>query len=59
MDIEKLIKRKCKEVGISPDILTEEERDELIDEIKEEQQGFFILDGVLSNPEIFLRKFNK
>lgn len=30
MDIEKLIKRKCKEVGISPDILTEEERDELI-----------------------------
>ena len=59
MDIERLIKKKCKEAGISPNVLTEEERAELIDEIKAEQQGYFILDGVLSNPEIFSREFDK
>lgn len=55
MDIEKIIKKKCKEAGVSPDVLTEEERAELIDEIKTEQKGYFVLDGVLCNPEIIFR----
>ena len=55
MDVERLIMRKCKEAGVSPDVLTEEERAELIDEIKAEQNGFFVLDGVLCNPEIIFR----
>lgn len=55
MDIEKIIRRKCKEAGVSPDVLTEEEMAELIDEIKAEQQGLCILDGVLCIPEISFR----
>ena len=55
MDIEKLIKRKCKEAGVSPEVLTEEERAELIDEIKADRQGYSILDGVLCNPDIMFR----
>ena len=57
MDIEKIIKRKCKGAGVSPDVLTEEERTELIDEIKAEQKGYSILDGVLCNPDIYYRNF--
>ena len=59
MDIERLIKRKCKEAGVSPDVLTEKERAELIDEIKAEQQGYSILDGVLCNPNIRFRGLKK
>lgn len=59
MDIEILIRRKCKEAGVSPDVLTEEERAELIDEIKAEQKGYSILDGVLCNPNILFRGFKK
>lgn len=55
MDIEKQIKKKCKEAGVSPDVLTDEERAELIDEIKAEQKGYYILDGVLCNPDIYSR----
>ena len=55
ISIRQLIKKKCKEAGVSPDVLTEEERAELIDEIKAEQQGYSILDGVLCNPEIMFR----
>ena len=57
--MEKLIRKKCKEVGITPDILTPEELEELKEEIKAEQQGLFILDGVLFNPEIYTRKYKK
>lgn len=57
--MEKLIRKKCKEVGITPDILTPEELEELKKEIKAEQQGMFILDGVLFNPEIYVRYMNK
>ncbi len=59
MDIERLIKKNCKEAGVSPDVLTEEERAELIDEIKAEQQGFCVLDGVLCNPNIRFRGLKK
>ena len=57
MDIERLIKKKCKEAGVSPDVLTEEERAELIDEIKAEQQGYCILEGIPCNSDIILRDF--
>ena len=59
MDIERIIKKKCKEAGVSPDVLTEEEKAELIDEIKAEQQGLFILDGVLFNPDLRFREIEK
>lgn len=50
--MEELIRKKCEEADVSPDVLTKEERAELIEEIKLEQKGQAILDGVLSNPEI-------
>ena len=59
MDLEKLIKKKCMEVGVSPDVLTKEERAELIDEIKAEQKGYSILDGVLCKPDIRFRNILK
>ena len=46
-NIETLIKKKCKEYGIPPEILTPEELEELKEEIKAEQNGEWILDGVL------------
>ena len=47
--MEELIKKKCKEAEVDPDELTKEERARLIEEIKAEQQGYEILDGVLSS----------
>ncbi len=47
VNIETLIKKKCKEYGIPPEILTPEELEELKEEIKAEQNGMHILDGVL------------
>jgi len=59
MDIERIIKKTCKEAGVSPNVHTEEEKGELIDEIKAEQQGYSILDGVLCNPNIRFRGLKK
>ena len=53
--MEEIIRQKCEEVGISPDILTESERNQLLKEIEIEQNGGVVLDGVLSNPKILLR----
>jgi hypothetical protein len=53
--MEEKIKERCEEVGISPDVLTKKEREELIKEIEAEERGEMILDGVLSNPEIKMR----
>lgn len=54
--IETLIKKKCKENGISPEILTPDEVEELKEEIKAELDGMFVLDGVLFNPELYVRE---
>ena len=47
--MEELIRKKCKEAEVAPDELSKEERARLIEEIKAEQQGYEILDGVLSS----------
>ncbi len=53
--MEELIRQKCEEVGIMPDILTESELSQLRKEIESEQNGGVIFDGVLSNPKILYR----
>ena len=53
--MEEILRQKCKEAGISPDILTEQEKDELCREIEMEKRGLTIADGVLSNPELIYR----
>ena len=55
VSIEKIISKKCKEVGI----LTPEELEELKDEIRAEQAGMGILDGVLFNPELYSREIER
>ena len=57
--MEELIKIRCEEYGINPNILTPEERKMLCEEIKAEQRGMSILDGVLSNPELYYRGLKK
>lgn len=54
-NIAKLIKQKCAEYDITPDVLTPEELEQLKREIEVEQRGEFILDGILNNPDIFTR----
>ena len=53
--MDELIRQKCEAVGISPDVLTPEERNQLIEEIKAEKRGKSILGGVLDNPELYYR----
>jgi hypothetical protein len=50
--MEEKIKIKCEEFDIDPNVLTEEEKAQLIQEIKAEEKGNVVLDGILSNPEI-------
>ena len=53
--MEEFIRQKCAEYDITPDVLTPEELEELKGEIEAEQRGEAILDGVLSDPNIFFR----
>lgn len=53
--MEEKIKQRCEEAGISPDVLTAEEKKQLAREIEQEEKGFSVLDGVLSDPSIALR----
>ena len=57
--MDKLIEKKCKNAGIDPSILTDEERNALIKEIEAEQSGKYILDGVLSRLSIQERQVMK
>ena len=54
-NIDELIKQKCTEYDIMPDVLTPEELEQLKREIEAEQRGEFILDGILNDPAIFTR----
>ena len=47
-----LIKRKCRENGINPEVLTPKEIAELKEEIDMDLRGEIYLDGVLTNPDI-------
>lgn len=53
--MEELIKQKCAEYDITPDVLTPEELETLKKEIEAEQRDGFILDSILDNPDIFTR----
>ena len=57
--MEEIIKKKCKAAGIDPDILTQEERSALIAEIRAEQEGKMILDGILTQLSIKGRQIMK
>ena len=52
--MEELIKAKCEEYNITPDILTPHELDLLRKEIEEEQNGASFRDSVLDDPDIHL-----
>ena len=54
-NIDELIRQKCAEYDITPDILTHEELEQLKREIEVKQKGGFILDSVLDDPAVFSR----
>ena len=54
-NMEELIKQKCAEYGITPDVLTPEELETLKKEIEAEQRDGFILDSILDDPNVFGR----
>ena len=56
MDMEELIKEKCEDACVSPDVLTDAELAKLRKEIEAEQQGYVVLDGVLSNQDLLFRE---
>ena len=53
--MEEIIKQKCEALGLSPDVLTPEEKFRLIEEIKAEKRGKAIIGGVLDNQELYFR----
>ena len=54
-NIEELIKERCAEYDITPDILTPEELETLKQEIEAEQRGEMLLDSILDDPAVFSR----
>lgn len=57
--MEKKIIERLSVYGLKPSDLTEEELNTLKEEIKIEEEGGIVLDGVLSNPEIQMRAFKR
>ena len=53
--MDELIKQKCAEYDITPDVLTPEELEQLKKEIEAEQCDGYILDSVLDDPNVFSR----
>lgn len=58
-NIDELIKQKCAEYDLTPDLLTPDELAELREEIEREQNGDDLLDSVLDNPELQIRRIEK
>ena len=54
-NIEELIKQRCAEYDITPDILTPEELETLKQEIEAQERGEMVLDSVLDDPAVFSR----
>lgn len=57
--MEKKIIERLSIYCLKPSDLTEEELNELKEEIKFEEEGGIVLDGVLTNPEIQMRAFKR
>jgi hypothetical protein len=53
--MEELIREKCEDYGIDPDILTAEEKTQLQQEIEDEQNGKVVVDSILDSPDIRFR----
>jgi hypothetical protein len=57
--MEELIRKKCEEYDLTPDLLTPDELEELREEIKEEQRSGSVRDSILDNPEFQSRRILK
>ncbi len=57
--MEELIRKKCEEYDLTPDLLTPQEIEALKEEIKTEQKGGHIRDSILDNPEFQSRRILK
>ena len=53
--MEELMRKKCEEYEIPFDVLTDEEKAILREEVEDEQKGLAIADSILDNPEIMER----
>ena len=53
--MEDLMKKKCEEYEVPFDILTDEEKARVREEIEDEQKGLTVSDTILESPEIALR----
>lgn len=54
-NIDELIKKRCAEYDVNPDVLTPEELAQLIKEIEAKEKGEYILDSILDDPNVFSR----
>jgi len=57
--MEELIRKKCEEYDLTPDLLTPQEIEALKEEIRAEQKGGQMLDSILDNPEFQSRRIQK
>lgn len=57
--IKKEIREELESYGLTEEDLTAEELKELENEIKAQRDGYMILDGVFSDPEILMRALRK
>jgi hypothetical protein len=57
--MDELIRKKCEEYDLTPDILTPEEIEALKKEIEMEQRGEKFLDSILDDPELQSRRIKK
>jgi len=57
--MDELIRKKCEEYDLTPDLLTPDELEDLRREIEREQNGEELLDSVLDNPELQSRRIKK
>ena len=57
--MEELIRKKCEEYDLTPDLLNENELAELRKEIEREQKGEHPLDSILDNPEFQSRRIQR
>ena len=58
-DIKKEIREELESYRLTEEDLTPDELKALEDEIKAKKEGYTILDGVLSDPDILMRSFKK
>ena len=54
-DMEDLMKAKCEKYGIPFDVLNDDEKAKLREEIEAEQSGMVVCDSILDDPEIGIR----